>query len=394
VTEESQVNPAAVDGSPIKEEKQQGSFWRAQFEDTGLTVLRIVFLIITGGISVFVIYSVSSGENPPIPLDKFGWAPYAIFFGMLLLAAGVIAFDMIIREKRLETISAVYFGLLVGLFLAYITRLALTPIFPSSIAAGAAGEKILAAVQLVLTIMLCYLCISFLLQTRHDFRFIIPYVEFARELRGRRPYVVDTSVIIDGRIADILERTRLFDSTLVIPRFVIEELQMIADGVDRAKRSRGRRGLDILQRLRANPDVDIQIFDRELPEFRGRDVDGKLVALAKHLEGRLLTNDYNLSKVARFEGVPVINLNDLANALKPVYLPGEVLHVRIIRAGDEPGQGVGYLDDGTMVVVENGRPYVAYEVQIIVTSVLQTSAGRMIFGKFDRVVSPAPIRTS
>ncbi len=242
MTEESQVNPAAVDGSPIKEEKQQGSFWRAQFEDTGLTVLRIVFLIITGGISVFVIYSVSSGENPPIPLDKFGWAPYAIFFGMLLLAAGVIAFDMIIREKRLETISAVYFGLLVGLFLAYITRLALTPIFPSSIAAGAAGEKILAAVQLVLTIMLCYLCISFLLQTRHDFRFIIPYVEFARELRGRRPYVVDTSVIIDGRIADILERTRLFDSTLVIPRFVIEELQMIADGVDRAKRSRGRRG--------------------------------------------------------------------------------------------------------------------------------------------------------
>lgn len=387
-------NPAEVNGASQVNKKRRDNFWKRQFEDTGLVVLRIVFLVITGGISVFIIYSVSGGESPAIPLDKYGWAPYAIFFGMMLLAAGVIAVDMVIREKRLDTISAVYFGLLIGLFLAYITRLALTPLLPSPVESGATGEKIRAAVQLILTVMLCYICVSLLLQTRHDFRFIIPYVEFVRELRGRRPFVLDTSVIIDGRIADLLEKTKIFDSTLVIPRFVITEIQGIADGADKAKRTRGRRGLDILQRLRNNSDVDIQIFDRDLPEFEGRDVDGKLVALAKHLDGRLVTNDYNLSKIARFEGVPVINLNDLANALKPIYLPGETLQVRIIRPGEEPTQGVGYLDDGTMVVVENGRPYVSYDVSIHVTSVLQTSAGRMIFGKFDRVVGPLPTRSS
>ncbi len=390
----SDQNPTAVNGSLQAAKKRREAFWRRQFEDTGLVVLRIVFLIITGGISVFVIYSVSGGEDPAIPLDKYGWAPYAIFFGMMLLAAGVIAVDMVIREKRLDTISAVYFGLLIGLFLAYITRLALTPLLPSPMESGATGEKIRAAVQLILTVMLCYICVSLLLQTRHDFRFIIPYVEFARELRGRRPFILDTNVIIDGRIADLVEKTRIFDSTLVIPRFVVSEIQNIADGADRSKRMRGRRGLDILQRLRSNPEVDIQIFDRDLAEFEGRDVDGKLVVLAKHLDGRLVTNDFNLSKIARFEGVAVINLNDLANALKPVYLPGETLQVRIIRPGEEPTQGVGYLDDGTMVVVENGRPYVNYEVVITVTSVLQTSAGRMIFGKFERVVGPIPSRTS
>ena len=385
------ANLSAVDGSPKPAAKSASNFWRKQFEDTGLVVLRILFLVVTGGISIFIIYSVSGGENPAVPLDKYGWAPYAIFFGMLLLAAGLIALDMVIREKRLETISAVYFGLLIGLFLAYITRLALTPVLPSPMEGSPTGEKIMAAVQIGLTVMLCYLCISFLLQTRHDFRFIIPYVEFARELRGRRPYVLDTSVIIDGRIADLVEKTKIFDSTLVVPRFVIAEIQMLADGADKSKRARGRRGLDILQRLRSNPDIDLQIYDRELPEFEGQDADRKLLILAKHLEGRLITNDFNLSKVARIEGIPVINLNDIANALKPVYLPGETLHVRIIKAGEEPSQGVGYLDDGTMVVVDQGRAFINYEVQVAVTSVLQTSAGRMIFGKIERPLpSTAP----
>ena len=384
-------NLSAVDGSPKPAAKSVSNFWRKQFEDTGLVALRILFLIVTGGISIFIIYSVSGGENPAVPLDKYGWAPYVIFFGMILLAAGLVAVDMVIREKRLETISAVYFGLLIGLFLAYITRLALTPLLPSPVGGSPTAEKIMAAVQLVLTVMLCYLCISFLLQTRHDFRFIIPYVEFARELRGRRPYILDTSVIIDGRIADLVEKTKIFDSTLVVPRFVIAEIQMLADGADKSKRSRGRRGLDILQRLRGNHDVDIQIYDRELPEFEGQDADRKLLILAKHLEGRLITNDYNLSKVARIEGIPVINLNDIANALKPVYLPGETLQVRIIKGGEEPSQGVGYLDDGTMVVVEQGRAFINYEVQVVVTSVLQTSAGRMIFGKIERPLpSTAP----
>jgi uncharacterized protein YacL len=224
------------------------------------------------------------------------------------------------------------------------------------------------------------------MQTQHDFRFIIPYVEFAKEAKGRRPYILDTSVVIDGRIADVIE-ANMFDSQLVMPRFVISELQAIADSADRLRRGRGRRGLDILNRLRTNPKVDLQIYDRQLPEFADQPVDQKLVALAKHLEGKLVTNDYNLNKVARLNGVGVINLNDLANALKPIFLPGEQIEVRLVKSGEEPGQGVGYLEDGTMVVVEGGREHVNRMVKIAVTSVLQTSAGRMVFGRYEATVA-------
>ena len=168
-----------------------------------------------------------------------------------------------------------------------------------------------------------------------------------------------------------------------MPRFVITELQAVADSSDRLRRSRGRRGLDILNKLRTNPHVDLQIYDRELPEFAAQPVDLKLVALAKHLEGKLVTNDYNLNKVARLHGVGVINLNDLANALKPVFLPGEHLEVRVVKPGEEAGQGVGYLDDGTMVVIEGGREHLNSVVNVAVTSVLQTSAGRMVFGRYE-----------
>jgi len=168
-----------------------------------------------------------------------------------------------------------------------------------------------------------------------------------------------------------------------MPRFVIGELQGIADSDDRLRRGRGRRGLDVLNRLRTNPNVDLQIWDRELPEFANQSVDLKLVALAKHLEGKLVTNDYNLNKVARLHGVGVINLNDVSNALKPLFLPGEHIQVRMVKPGEEAGQGVGYLEDGTMVVVEGGRDHVNEQIQIAVTSVLQTSAGRMIFGRYE-----------
>jgi uncharacterized protein YacL len=189
-------------------------------------------------------------------------------------------------------------------------------------------------------------------------------------------------VVIDGRIADVVA-AGVLDSQLIMPRFVIGELQAIADSADRLRRSRGRRGLDILNKLRNNPEVDLDIYDRELPEFAGQPVDLKLVLLAKHLEGKLVTNDYNLNKVARLHGVGVINLNDVANALKPVFLPGERVEVRLVKPGEEPGQGVGYLDDGTMVVVESGREHLGESVAVAVTSVLQTSAGRMVFGRFD-----------
>ena len=228
-----------------------------------------------------------------------------------------------------------------------------------------------------------------LLQTRDDFRFIIPYVEFQRKAKGLKPLVLDTSVVIDGRIADVLD-TRVIESQLIMPQFVIAELQHIADHSDREKRTRGRRGLDILQRLRSDKSIDLVVFDRELPEFRNQPVDQKLVLLAKHLDGKVVTNDYNLNKVAKVQDVGVVNLNEIANALKPIFLPGEEVAVRVIKPGEDSHQGVGYLDDGTMVVIENGRDHLGQQVKATVTSVLQTNAGRMVFARFERAISNGP----
>ena len=223
----------------------------------------------------------------------------------MLVAAGVIAADVAMRRKRLDTITAVYFGTIIGLFLTYVFRIALTPLLPK-----AQTRRSCNGLQLALATIVCYTCISVLLQTKDDFRFIIPYVEFAKEVKGLKPYVLDTSVVIDGRIADIVE-TRVIDNQLIMPQFVIAELQAIADSSDKLRRNRGRRGLDILNRLRSDPKVDLMIYDRELPEFAGQPVDQKLVLLAKHLEGKVVTNDYNLNKVAKLHNVGVINLNDI-----------------------------------------------------------------------------------
>lgn len=345
-----------------------------------LIFLRAAFILVASGLAVFIIWSGA------FTYDN-AWVPWLIFVGMLLLAVGVIVVDIAVPRKQLDTITAVYFGLIVGLFLAYIAGLAITPLFPTPPGGSPAqNDGVRSAVQLVLAAILSYTCISFLLQTKNDFRFIIPYVEFSKEIKGGRPYILDTSVVIDGRIADVVE-AGIFDSQLIMPRFVITELQGIADSSDRLRRSRGRRGLDILNKLRTSPNVDLQIYDRDLPEFAGQSVDLRLVMLAKHLEGKLITNDYNLNKVARLHGVSVLNLNDLANSLKPVFLPGEQLTVRIVRPGEEIGQGVGYLDDGTMVVIEGGRDHVHEQACVAVTSVLQTSAGRMVFGRYESTVA-------
>lgn len=333
-----------------------------------LIVLRVIFLLVAAGGAVSLVQSNAAPKEPI-------WLPWAVFGGIMLIAAALVALDWLLPRKPLDIISSVYFGLIVGLFLTYIARLALAPALPLN-------EFARGCIDLVMALLLCYICISFLMQTRNDFRFIIPYVEFSKEVKGLKPYILDTSVVIDGRIADVVE-TSVLDSQLIMPRFVLGELQAIADSSDRLRRSRGRRGLDILNRLRSNPTVDMQIYDRTLPEFEGQPVDLKLVLLAKHLDGKVVTNDYNLNKVAKLHGVDVINLNDLANALKPLFLPGESLEVQLVKPGEEPGQGIGYLDDGTMIVVEAGREHLSKTVRVVVTSVLQTSAGRMIFGKCD-----------
>lgn len=200
------------------------------------------------------------------------------------------------------------------------------------------------------------------------------------------PWVLDTSLVIDGRIADVAD-TGLFDAPLVVGQFVIDELQSIADSSDKLRRARGRRGLDVLNRLKSNPRIDLVIDDRELREYAEQTVDRKLVLLAKDLGGRVATHDFNLNKVAKLHGVGVLNLNEVAAALRPVCLPGEMLSVQIIRVGEQPGQGVGYLDDGTMVVVEGGHDHVQQQISLRVTSVTQSSAGRMIFGRYETVVA-------
>jgi uncharacterized protein YacL len=195
---------------------------------------------------------------------------------------------------------------------------------------------------------------------------------------GRRHKILDTSVIIDGRIADIAE-AGFIDGTLVIPPCVLKELQLVADSSDSMKRNRGRRGLDVLQRLKKTAGVEVSFSDADFPDVR--DVDLKLIELARCLQGKIVTNDVDLNKIAQLRGVDVLNVNALANALKPVVLPGELMSVLVIREGKEPNQGVAYLDDGTMVVVDNGRRLIGRTTEIAVTSVLQTTAGKMIFGR-------------
>ena len=217
--------------------------------------------------------------------------------------------DKLIQRKRLDTITAFYFGLLIGLVLTYVLQAALTPIMPT--------EPVWLAdwLQLALATVVCYSCISVLLQTKDDFRFIIPYVEFAKEIKGLKPLVLDTSVVIDGRIADV---GRDASDRQPVDHAAVRRgrIATIADSSDRLRRGKGRRGLDILNRLRSDPKVDLVVYDRELPQFAGQPVDQKLVLLAKHLDGKVVTNDYNLNKVAKLHDVGVINLNDLSNSLK------------------------------------------------------------------------------
>jgi len=204
---------------------------------------------------------------------------------------------------------------------------------------------------------------------------------FSTERQGRKSSkILDTSVIIDGRIADICE-AGFIDGALVLPQFVLRELQLVADSADPLKRARGRRGLDIMQRIQKMTFVQVQITEEDFPQVR--EVDLKLIELAKKFEGKILTNDFNLNKVAQLQHVPVLNINELANALKPVVLPGEVMRVFILKEGKEHNQGVAYLDDGTMVVVDNAKKMISKTIDISVTSVLQTTAGKMIFGKYD-----------
>jgi uncharacterized protein YacL len=346
--------------------------YRSQSGHLLLLILRGCFLIILIGVATWITsYVIGPYDTPTTGIL---W-----FCAVLSAGALIVGTDMLVKKKQITSISAIYFGLLLGLFLGWLFSMALEPFKGGTWL----GEKEVQAIRLVITVFCCYVTISTLIQTKDEFRFIIPYVEFSKDVKGGRPLVLDTSVIIDGRIADICD-TRFIDTKLVVPRFVLQELQSVADSSDKLKRNRGRRGLDMLKRMQNNSKVDLLMHEGNLPELRDiHKVDERLVVLAKAIGARVVTNDYNLNKIAQLQGVEVINLNELANALKTVALPGELLTVRLVKQGDQIGQGVGYLPDGTMVVVEQARSYIGQEVAITVTSVLQTPAGRMIFGRIE-----------
>ncbi len=283
----------------------------------------------------------------------------------------IVLLEIAFTRRVASVLSTLMFGVLVGGLASYFIIQLLDVLFP--VADPAKVYR-----SLGISVVLSFLAILTILHMRDDFKFVIPFVELKREGGGARPVLLDTSAIIDGRVADIID-TRVIDTPIIIPRFVLTELQQVADSQDKLKRNRGRRGLDILNRLRKTRAAEIQIQDVELPGVEG--VDAKLVRLAKNVNARIVTTDFNLNKVAQLQGVEVINVNDLANAVRPVVLQGEKLAIKIIRTGESPGQGVGYLDDGTMVVGEECAGRIGQQVELTVSNVLQTSAGRLIFGR-------------
>lgn len=284
----------------------------------------------------------------------------------------IILLEIGMKRLSIRNLSAAVFGLVFGFFMAWIVTSVLR-LIPMSI-------ELFSSIQIVLILIFCYLGMVIAMRGKDEFNVIIPYVKFVRQDKKEDMIILDTSVVIDGRIADMLH-TKFIEGRLVIPRFVLKELQQIADSQDSLKRNRGRRGLDILNKLQKAPEFDVRIQEDDFPEIK--EVDAKLVKLAKLLGAKVLTNDFNLNKVAELQGVTVLNINELANALRPVVLPGEVMDVRISKEGKEHNQGIAYLDDGTMIVIDNAKHLISQSATVVVTSVLQTSAGRMIFAKLD-----------
>ncbi|HSU69503.1 MAG TPA: PIN domain-containing protein [Tepidisphaeraceae bacterium] len=357
-------------------------------------VLRALFVLLMAAVGWF--YVTHPGQQ-----GNGGWGAMPVAIAIALL---FIATDMLSPRRKLAIFAGSFFGLIVGITIAYALSFVVgllvdnyyqpgPTLKPSDVVAFTLHrDSVKAFIDMMIGVVSCYLSISFILQTKDDFRFIIPYVEFSKQTKGARPMLLDTSVLIDGRIIDIAE-TGLLESQLVVPHFVLDELQAVADSADRLKRARGRRGLDMLTTLRNSTKADVALYESPREEDGGA-VDQRLVQLARSLNARVLTNDYNLNKVAQLTGVDVININDLGTALRPVVIPGEKMRVTVVKPGEEPGQGVGYLEDGTMVVIEQARPHVNEEVEFTVTRSLQTSAGRMIFGRLgSETAATAPSRS-
>ncbi len=297
---------------------------------------------------------------------------------MGILLGGLIALVLVLAEIGLRKISvtglsSVVFGLIFGLIMAKLVG--------DAISLAKVETETLGAIRSIATLVFCYLGMVMALRGKDEFNIIIPYVRLRRQDQSEAVTLLDTSVVIDGRIVDIC-KSKFLAGKIIVPKFVLKELQQIADSTDPIKRQRGRRGLEMLHTIQKEAGVDVVIHDEDFPETS--EVDAKLVRLAKLLEAKILTVDFNLNRVASIQGIKVLNINELANALKPVVFPGEQMKIKLIKDGKEHNQSVVYLDDGTMVVAEEARRLIGQDVKVTVTSVLQTQAGRMIFTKLER----------
>jgi uncharacterized protein YacL len=335
-----------------------------------LYIVRLIFVLIVG-LACYI-------------LHPFGLAPRADLPIGVGIGLAVVLFEMRLRLVSLKRLIGAAIGSILGIVGAFLFSL----VIRNSLSAGSTQSF------LMLIVMLFMAYVGLIVGANKGDLLNLSALGgiFGGEKQGKKSQkILDTSVIIDGRIADIAE-TGFLDGVLIIPQFVLRELQLVADSADPLKRNRGRRGLDILQRVQKIATVQVQIVEDDYPSIR--EVDLKLIELAKEIEAKIITNDFNLNKVAQLQGVEVLNINELANALKPIVLPGEAMRVFILKEGKEYNQGVAYLDDGTMVVVDNARKMIGKTVDVAVTSVLQTTAGKMIFGKFDErgVSSVQPAR--
>ncbi|MCM8770777.1 MAG: PIN domain nuclease [Candidatus Omnitrophica bacterium] len=321
-----------------------------------LTGVRLLFLVISG----FFGYQVGAAHQNAI-------------LGMLsgvIISSLIIILEIGLRKISVKGLSSAVFGLILGLIMAKLAT--------EAMALSQFSEEMRYFINTAVTLIFCYLGMVIGLRGKDEFNLIIPYVRLRRQDRLGEITILDTSVIIDGRIADIC-KTGFISGKIIIPRFVLRELQQIADSADPLKRQRGRRGLEILHLIQKEASIDVSIHEDDFPDLL--EVDAKLIKLAKLLEARIMTVDFNLNRVAALHGIKVLNINEVANAIKTVVFPGEELKIKLIREGKERNQAVGYLEDGTMVVVEDGRRFIGQEVEVVVNSSLQTPAGKMIFSR-------------
>ena len=324
----------------------------------GLIFLRVFFVFIFTGIGY------SLGGDAPLISAIIGFS-----IGMV-----IVLFEIIARGVSLKGLSSAVFGILLGLSVSWILIQTINQ-FPL---AKELSLDMLNNIKLFLTFIFVCLGLTLGIKGKDEFNLVIPYVKFKRQEMREEAIVIDTSSIIDGRILDIV-KTKFIEAKFIVTRFVLNELHTLADSTDHMKRQKGKRGIEILHSLKKEPNIEIEIYDQAVEKVKS--VDEKIIQLAQDLDAKVLTTDYNLNRIAQLQGVTVLNINDLANALKPTFVSGQKFSLKLIKEGKEHNQAIGYLEDGTMVVVENSRRLIGRTVTVDVTSVLQSSSGRIVFTK-------------